>query len=65
MTNITKWIIRLAFLLLFIVLMVLKLPQIWLAIYILSVIITPFFGRLYCGYVCPMATVMDPVDRIS
>lgn len=65
MTNRTKWIIRLAFLLLFIVLMVLKLPQIWLAIYMLGVIITPFFGRLYCAYVCPMATVMDPVDRVS
>lgn len=39
--------------------------KIWLSIYILGVIITPFSGRVYCAYVCPMNTLMRPVQEAS
>ncbi|MCK9286227.1 MAG: 4Fe-4S binding protein [Sphaerochaetaceae bacterium] len=65
MTKFVHWIIRLFFFVLFVVLMILKLPQIWLAIYAVGILVAPLFGRLYCGYVCPMGIVMRPVQKLS
>lgn len=57
--------VRIVFLLLFGFLMVTGRFQLWLIIYIAGVILSPFFGRIYCGYVCPMNTVMRPVQKFS
>lgn len=57
--------IRLLFLGLFIFLMVTGRFQLWLILYIVGVLATPFFGRIYCGYVCPMNTVMKPTQKFS
>ena len=58
-------IIRLFFLALFAFLMITGRFQLWLVIYIVGLLLTPFFGRIYCGYVCPMNTVMRPVQKFS
>lgn len=36
----------------------------WLTLFILSVAVAPLVGRVYCGYVCPMNTLMIPVDAL-
>ncbi len=57
--------IRIGFLALFLLLMFTGRFQLWLMIYIVGVVLSPFFGRIYCGYVCPMNTVMRPVQKFS
>lgn len=37
----------------------------WLAIFGLSLVLSLFWGRIYCGYVCPMNTLMIPTEKIS
>lgn len=39
--------------------------HLWIGIFILGVILTAFFGRLYCGWVCPINTIMSMVTRIK
>lgn len=58
-------IIRLLFLTVFVFLMVTGRFQFWLILYIAGVLVTPLFGRIYCGYVCPMNTVMRPTQKFS
>jgi ferredoxin-type protein NapH len=53
------------FLLLFSMLVVLGRVQIWMGIFLLSVILTLFFGRFYCGWICPINTVMNFVAKIK
>ena len=56
---------RLIFLALFIFLVVTGQFQLWLIVYIGGVLVSPILGRVYCGYVCPMNTVMRPVEKLS
>lgn len=37
----------------------------WLVIFGVSLLIALVFGRVYCGYVCPMNTLMIPTEAIS
>jgi len=39
--------------------------MLWLALFAISLIVALFFGRVYCGYVCPMNTLMIPIDWLS
>ena len=57
--------IRVFFLLLFIFLNAIGKSVIWLGIYAVSLLLVPFFGRIYCGYICPMNTLMIPTEKIS
>ncbi|PKL20614.1 MAG: hypothetical protein CVV48_12050 [Spirochaetae bacterium HGW-Spirochaetae-4] len=56
---------RLVFLTLFIFLVSTGQFQLWLLVYIGGVLVSPILGRVYCGYACPMNTVMRPVEKIS
>lgn len=58
-------IIRLTFLALFIFLVQNGKPMLWFAVYGISLILSMIFGRIYCGYVCPMNTVMIPTEWLS
>ncbi len=63
-----KWIvniIRILFLGLFLYLVMAGNMFLWLAIFGVSLIAAIFFGRVYCGYACPMNTVMIPIEWIS
>lgn len=58
-------IIRILFLALFIFLLVNGKVLLWLALFAVSLIAALIFGRVYCGYVCPMNTLMIPVEWLS
>lgn len=57
--------IRILFLLLFFVLLKNDKLVIWLILFGASLLLAPFFGRIYCGYICPMNTVMIPTDSFA
>ena len=58
-------VIRIAFFGIFLFLMLIGKPFIWLALYGLSLILALFFGRIYCGFMCPISTVMGPAEFLS
>ena len=63
-----KWIVgivRILFLGLFLYLSLTGNMFLWLAIFGVSLIAAIFFGRVYCGYACPMNTVMIPIEWLS
>jgi ferredoxin-type protein NapH len=50
---------------LFITLLVTGRIQVWMGIFLASVVLTLFFGRIYCGWICPNNTVMKLVTGIK
>lgn len=58
-------IIRTLFLVLFVVLVVKDKMMLWLVLYGASLLLALLFGRIYCGYVCPINTVMIPIEKVS
>lgn len=63
--KVTVTIIRLLFLALFVFLIVSGKMFLWLALYGFSLVAAIFFGRIYCGYACPMNTLMIPAQWLS
>jgi polyferredoxin len=57
--------IRLVFFALFTFLAVQGKMALWLLLFALSLPAAALFGRVYCGYVCPIHTVMRPVSSFS
>lgn len=57
--------IRILFLALFIFLLANGKVVLWLTLFAISLIAALIFGRVYCGYVCPMNTLMVPVEWLS
>lgn len=57
--------IRIIFLGLFLFLVINGKMMLWLALFALSLVLALFFGRIYCGYACPMNTLMVPTEWIS
>ena len=57
--------IRILFFALFIFLLLNGKMMLWLALYAVSLLVALLFGRVYCGYVCPMNTLMIPTERLS
>ena len=39
--------------------------MVWLALFGICLLLATLFGRIYCGYVCPMNTLMIPTEVIS
>lgn len=58
-------VVRILFLALFLFLLVTGKTMLWLALFAVSLIAALIFGRIYCGYVCPMNTLMIPVEWLS
>lgn len=54
--------VQLIFFALFIGLFLIGKLQLWFGIFAAGVIISPFFGRLYCGWACPMHTIFRPIS---
>lgn len=57
--------IRLLFLGLFLFIVIKGRMQLWLIVFGISLIAALFFGRVFCGYICPMNTIMRPVNWLS
>ncbi|HHT21540.1 MAG TPA: 4Fe-4S binding protein [Tissierellia bacterium] len=58
-------VIRLLFFALFVFLVIRGKPMLWLALFGIGLLSTILFGRYYCGYICPMNTIMRPIDRLA
>ncbi|NCD09600.1 MAG: 4Fe-4S binding protein [Negativicutes bacterium] len=58
-------IIRVLFLALFIFLLANGKVVLWLALFAVSMVAALIFGRVYCGYACPMNTLMIPIEWLS
>lgn len=56
---------RWAFLALFVVLVINGRVVLWLALFGASLAAALFIGRLYCGFACPMNTLMLPADWLA
>lgn len=39
--------------------------QIWMAIFLGSLVLSAFFGRFYCGWICPIRTIQRPLTFIK
>ena len=57
--------IRVLFFALFIFLLLNGKMMLWIALYAVSLLVALLFGRVYCGYVCPMNTLMIPTEWLS
>ncbi|MDD2495685.1 MAG: 4Fe-4S binding protein [Tissierellia bacterium] len=57
--------VRLLFLSVFLFLVTKGNMVLWLGIFAVSLVAALIFGRIYCGYVCPMNTAMIPTEWIS
>ena len=55
-------IIQIITLIIFVALIVLGKVQLWMAVFLGGLLLSTVKGRLYCGYVCPINTVMELVD---
>ena len=58
-------IIRILFFAAFVLLLLNGKMLLWFAVFAASLILGVVFGRLYCGYVCPMNTLMIPTAWLS
>lgn len=57
--------IQIIFLMVFLLLMLTGKAQFWMAFIFLSVILAAFFGRFYCGWACPINTLIRPVSLLK
>ena len=57
--------IQILFLALFVVLAAKGKIQIWMGIFVLSVLASLVFSRFYCGWLCPINTVLKPVTWVK
>ena len=58
-------VIRILFFALFTILIVNGKMMLWLTLFMASLLAALIFGRLFCGYVCPMNTLMIPTEWLS
>jgi ferredoxin-type protein NapH len=58
-------ILQVIFLVLFIILVITGKVQIWMGIFGVGVIVSIFFSRLYCGWVCPINTLTRSVSWVK
>ncbi len=57
--------VQVVFLLLFGLLIVKGRIQIWMGIFLVSVLLSLFFSRFYCGWLCPINTLLKPITFIK
>lgn len=57
--------IRIIFLGLFLFLILKGKMMLWFGLFAVSLIAALIFGRVYCGYACPMNTLMTPTEWLS
>jgi hypothetical protein len=50
---------------LFVVLMINQKVQLWLGLFLFTLILARWLGRLYCGYICPLNTSMLVAEKIK
>ncbi|MBV1709556.1 MAG: 4Fe-4S binding protein [Erysipelothrix sp.] len=58
-----NWVRGLTFAL-FVVLMVNQKFQLWLGLFLITLVLARWLGRLYCGYICPLNTSMLVAEKL-
>lgn len=63
----SKWrkAVQALFLVVFIALIAAGNNQVWLGLFLLGVLLAMFVGRIYCGWICPINTVIELIIRIT
>lgn len=54
--------IQVSIAILFLILIALGKVQFWMAIFGIGLLLSTYFGRFYCGYICPINTGMELID---
>lgn len=57
-------VIRVIFLGLFVFIMAKGTPNLWLGVFGVSLVAALFFGRIFCGWICPMNTLMIVTEML-
>ena len=57
--------VRILFLALFTFLIALGKPQLWMIFFVLSLLGSFLLGRVYCGWFCPISTIMSAITAIK
>ncbi|MBT3319448.1 MAG: 4Fe-4S binding protein [Clostridia bacterium] len=65
MKKVLQIVLQVLFLALFVALFVMGRIQLWMGIFAAGVILSIFVGRLYCGWACPINTLMRAVSWIK
>ncbi|NLK05561.1 MAG: 4Fe-4S binding protein [Spirochaetales bacterium] len=65
MKRVIQRIIQVLFLILFTLLVVSGKVQIWMAIFVASTLLSLIFSRFYCGWICPINTVIKPITYLK
>lgn len=65
MTTVWRRVIQIAFLGLFMALLVTGKMQLWMGIFVLGVLASLFWSRLYCGWICPINTTMEGLTYVK
>ena len=65
MTQKIRFISQLLFLLIFLTLTFTNKGQIWMAVIFASIALAAIFGRYYCGWMCPIHTLIRPTKWLS
>lgn len=60
-----RLLVQVLFLGVFVTLMVLGKAQFWMAFIFASILLALFFGRFYCGWACPINTLIRPVNWLG
>ena len=55
-------VIQISTIILFVILLTLGKVQLWMAIFGIGLLLSTYFGRFYCGYICPINTGMELID---
>ena len=64
MRNFWLYVVRILSLCLFLFVMFRNIPVIWIALYGITLIAALFFGRFFCGWICPINTCLVSTDKI-
>lgn len=56
-------VIQISTTILFVILLALRKVQFWMAIFGISLLLSIYFGRFYCGYICPINTGMELINN--
>lgn len=56
---------QILFLAIFVFLLIIGKNMLWMALFAIGVLVSIFFGRFYCGWVCQMGTLLRGMSYIK
>ncbi|WP_047266964.1 4Fe-4S binding protein [Marinitoga sp. 1197] len=65
--NIIRFIVYISEIIFFIIFLILLKNQVlikWIFIFLAGFLLSPLFGRFYCGWICPINTIFKPIDFV-